>query len=794
MGRMIKDYDWSQTSLGHFTSWPPGLRITLSILLQSKFPMILFWGKDHVCFYNDAFSQSLCNERNHPSSLGKRGEELFGERWGEIYSQICRVSESSEATLQDGLQMPVYRQNNVEDVKCMYSYNPVYDESDEIAGVIVTVSENINKKNEKEEQAKEPIEAFNPEILASYQLQALVLERIDEGVSVSDEKGFIKFTNPAEDKMFGYEPGELIGKHVTIQNAYNDEENASIVESAINELKTKGFSNGEWHNRKKDGTEFYTHSFITAIEIEGETLFVCVQRDITQKKVDEENLAYRTALLEAQSEAIPDGILVVDTKGKILSSNQHFAEIWNIPQDIIDARDDVAALQFAMTQVADPGKFIERVNYCYAHPDEVILEEVELADGRILERYGHEVTGENGIKYGYIWYFRDITERRKVELNLKESESRFRVLAETLPQLIWMRNVDGTIEYASKSWEEYTGIKDLKLAWKTMVHPDDEEPVMAVWKNAWENGISFNYETRLKNYKGEFRWFNAVGEPLKDDSGKVLKYIGAMTDIHIQKTFSENLEALVAERTFELQRSNEELEQFAHVTSHDLKEPIRKVMIFGSRLRNELKDKISVNASLYLDKIENAAARMYDMIEGVLLYSSNTAGSMVYEEINLNTLISTIENDLEVAIHQKNARIKTEFDVPVIKGSPFLINQLFYNLVSNSLKFTSNDRTPEITIKSRKFSGEIDGSQIKNINPESEYVAVAIQDNGIGFDQNQSEKIFKTFTRLHSRQLYEGTGLGLAMCKKIVEKHKGIIYARSNVDNGAEFTVLIPLV
>ena len=172
----------------------------------------------------------------------------------------------------------------------------------------------------------------------------------------------------------------------------------------------------------------------------------------------------------------------------------------------------------------------------------------------------------------------------------------------------------GIIEYASKSWEEYTGIKDIREAWRTMTHPEDWKPIMAVWENAIQQGTSFKYETRLKNRHGEYRWHYAVGEPVKDGSGSVIKYIGALTDIHVQKTFSENLEKLVAERTkelanlnVELQRSNEDLQQFAHVASHDLKEPVRKVRVFNSRLTEELGNILPDKAKDYINKIEKAA-------------------------------------------------------------------------------------------------------------------------------------------------------------------------------------------
>jgi PAS domain S-box-containing protein len=280
---------------------------------------------------------------------------------------------------------------------------------------------------------------------------------MDEGVSVSDENGIILLTNPAEDAMFGYDAEELIGKHVMVQNAYEPEENARIVNDVIIELKQKGFWTGEWRNRKKDGTDFYTHSFITSLIINEKTFFVCVQRDITWEKNDKEKLAYRTALLEAQNEAIPDAILVVDMKGNMLSFNQHFVTLWKIPVDIINRKDDAAALQFAMTQLVDPEEFIEQVNYYYNHPTKKAREEIYFKDGRIIERYGNAVAGTEGKLYGWAWYFRDITERKKIEQDLKKTKEQLELTFKNIPAGIYLINHKGEIIYVNEKGAKVYG-------------------------------------------------------------------------------------------------------------------------------------------------------------------------------------------------------------------------------------------------------------------------------------------------------------------------------------------------
>lgn len=263
------------------------------------------------------------------------------------------------------------------------------------------------------------------------------------------------------------------------------------------------------------------------------------------------------------------------------------------------------------------------------------------------------------------------------------------------------------------------------------------------------------------------------------------------------RNVAEQLEALVKERTenlrqinLELQRSNDDLQQFAHVASHDLKEPVRKVRIFSNLLEGELQGNISDKAKTFLSKIEAAAARMYAMIEGVLLYSSLDATRIVQEKISLVDVIEQATSDLEIVIAQKDATIRYA-DLPVVNGSKVLLEQLFYNLVNNALKFSHPARRLQINITASAINGAALDSQL-SLSADKQYHEITVRDNGIGFEQSEAEKIFKTFTRLHTKDKYEGTGLGLALCKKIVELHNGAITAKSMEGEGSSFIVILP--
>ncbi|MBA2330942.1 MAG: PAS domain-containing sensor histidine kinase, partial [Flavisolibacter sp.] len=256
-------------------------------------------------------------------------------------------------------------------------------------------------------------------------------------------------------------------------------------------------------------------------------------------------------------------------------------------------------------------------------------------------------------------------------------------------------------------------------------------------------------------------------------------------DIDKQKRNALELE----QKKKELETSNQELEQFAHVASHDMKEPIRKINILTDILLTNGNSSFSDNEKIYLEKIQNAASRLTKMVDGVLTYSTLKSEVYIFEKIDLNNIISSVVEDLELLIEEKKAVIKFE-KLPELIGANFLIYQLFYNLINNALKFSLPDVPPLIIIKSEDLSEQ--DIRNNNLNEDISYTEITLEDNGIGFSQEYAEKIFKTFFRLHAKQIYEGTGLGLSLCKNIVDKHHGIINAEGREGMGARFTIILP--
>ena len=266
--------------------------------------------------------------------------------------------------------------------------------------------------------------------------------------------------------------------------------------------------------------------------------------DIQDKKVTEEITNYRKTLLEAHNNASMDGILLVDAKGRIISYNQKFIEVWDMPFEIVQANDDEAALSYAMSQLVNPERFVEKVKYPYDHPTETSLDELEFIDGRIVERYGYPVVGNDGTYYAWSWIFKDITQHKLNEKAINESELRFRSLANSISQLAWMTDAEGWIYWYNQRWYDYTGTTLEQMqgwGWQQVLHPDLAEGVIKRFKNAIETGTNWEDTFLLRSKGGELRWFLSRALPIRNNAGDIVQWFGTNTDISDQRKIEEEL-------------------------------------------------------------------------------------------------------------------------------------------------------------------------------------------------------------------------------------------------------------
>jgi PAS domain S-box-containing protein len=418
---------------------------------------------------------------------------------------------------------------------------------------------------------------------------------------------------------------------------------------------------------------------------------------------------------------------------------------------------------------------------------------------RWIRAHGKIFFDENKTPIKMLGTVLDITDEKNNQQTLMKSEEKFRLLADSMPQHVWTSDPSGNLNYFNQSVFTYSGATPAdieKHGWLQIVHPDDREENVNSWLTAVRTGNDFLLEHRFRRYDGEYRWQLSRAIAQKDDHGNIQMWVGTSTDIHDQKNFTDKLEKEVSERTEQLELKNRdlinmniELQSFAYISSHDLQEPLRKIQTFASRLADLDEQNISAKAQTYLSRIELSAKRMQTLIQDLLTYSRTNSAERVFVKVNLDEIAEEVTSDFAERIEEKNAQINFHplGEATVIS---FQFRQLLHNLIGNAIKFAKKDVPPIVEIT----GGRIKGSDIEEtvIYPDKMYYHLQISDNGIGFNSEYKERIFEVFQRLNTDSEFAGTGIGLAIVKKIVENHKGIITASSEKDNGATFDIYIP--
>ena len=413
----------------------------------------------------------------------------------------------------------------------------------------------------------------------------------------------------------------------------------------------------------------------------------------------------------------------------------------------------------------------------------------------------------------------NVTEAVLAQQKLEEEKQRTALALET-----------GGLGILSTNWQEGTVTADKRAreifgfegeqsfdAFLSRIHPDDRQLREEAIREGDKHG-SFNFEVRLLFPDGSIRWIHSRGMIKKNSDGQLVGSFGLIQDITAQKEFALTLHEEVEQRTAELEvanktlrqlneellRSNANLEEFARAASHDLKEPVRKMQVFASRLKETLSDRLNEEEKDVFRRMERAAERMGLLVDDLLEYAHLGGVQGKTEAIDLNEKLSRILSDLELMISEKGAFVEID-KLPVIKGQRRQIQQLFQNLLTNALKYSRKDVAPHVRITSKVIkSEEVDERVAKAIfkpgtsNKQSSvsmpqyFHQIEVTDNGIGFPPEDAEKIFQVFTRLHGKDEYVGTGIGLSIAKKVVENHNGYIYATGRPGIGATFTVLFP--
>lgn len=387
----------------------------------------------------------------------------------------------------------------------------------------------------------------------------------------------------------------------------------------------------------------------------------------------------------------------------------------------------------------------------------------------------------------------DITDRVVAEQKVAEQEKFISHIAEASPTILYLFDLEqNRFLYLNKEVTEvlgYTPEEILSLGDKVYMylHPEDtikSEDTYVKYKH--ENAVTMHqFEGRIRSKSGEWKWLLTREVVFRrNEKGKAIQVLGSALDI----TDRKEMEGDLSKKNLELEQSNASLEEFAYVASHDLQEPLRKISIFGDRLLTSYTEQLPDDGKLFLQKIIDSSQRMQAMIND-LLSVSLISGNKSFENSDLSALLHEVLQTLEFKIEAKNAIIKTD-ELPRATVIQSQVRQLFQNLLSNSLKFVAPGRQAEISITHHWLTpAEVHHLHLQN---GRQYLQIDVSDNGIGFENEYASKIFTIFQRLHGKAEYEGTGIGLAICKKIAENHEGLIFAEGRPGAGATFSFVLP--
>lgn len=392
-----------------------------------------------------------------------------------------------------------------------------------------------------------------------------------------------------------------------------------------------------------------------------------------------------------------------------------------------------------------------------------------------------------------------VTPQAILNKQIKESEETFRQLAEITPKKIATADSKGKFYYFNENWRTFAGkslVTLIENGWMTELHADELALFKSNWKDSIKTGKTFEMEMRLLGADGYYQWNLTRVLSIRDEFDNVFKWIIAATPIQQQIVQREILESIVSSRTQqlkslnnELQQTNKELESFAYVSSHDLQEPLRKIQTFASLIKEKESKQLSSNAKQYFDLMYDAASRMQKLIDDLLTFSRLSKADRNIEEIDINHTIEQLIEEFKEKIKDSKATIIYDQNCTA-HVIAFQFYQLMHNLIGNALKFGRQGIPPIIIIKSRLIKGS--EFNYKELNSEQIYLHLLVTDNGIGFDNKYNKQIFEVFQKLHAKEEYSGTGIGLSIVKKIVDTHHGFIFAKGKPDEGATFEIFLP--
>jgi len=551
-------------------------------------------------------------------------------------------------------------------------------------------------------------------------------------------------------------------------------------------------------------------------DADGKVSGIFVQgHDVTEQKRQEEALRESEQRFRLVAESAPVMLWMGDHVGRCVYLNRAQREFWGVEESEVQDFDWRPSVHPDDHETLF-GALAEAMRQHTAFSAEARFRR---ADGeyRFIRTDAQPRFGPGGDFLGMIGVNVDITATRRAEEALRDSEERFRAIANSIDQLIWATRPDGYHDYYNQRWYDYTGVPEGSTdgeAWNGMFHPEDQDRAWKVWRRCLETGERYHIEYRLRHRSGEYRWVLGRAQPVRDEQGRITRWYGTCTDIHDLKQAQEELRqsrehairseeetrrlaSMLAERVAELDAANAEVQRFAYIVSHDLRAPLVNVMGFTSELEGaqaeirrfydkvlqsspelvpaEARAAIETDLPEAVSFIRSSTVRMDKLVSAILRLSREGRRILAPEPISMRQLFETQRQNLAHQLHDRGATLVVE-PVPDLTSDRLAIEQIFGNLLDNAVKYLKPDRPGRIIVRGREMGPE---------------VIYEIEDNGRGIDPKDFERIFDLFRR-SGAQDQRGEGIGLAHVRALVRRLGGTISVASRLGEGSTFTVVLP--
>ncbi|XAZ81991.1 PAS domain S-box protein (plasmid) [Fibrella sp. ES10-3-2-2] len=982
MGDLIRHYDWSATPVGPMESWPISLRVQVTLLLNARFPMLLFWGPQLTTWYNDAFRSRLGNDDKHPGYLGHSGPDIWAESWSLLGPLIEAILAGGEAVWAVDQQLPVFQKEQLAAAHWTYCFSPIVNDIGAVSGVLLTCLE-TNQAVENPPPRTQPTAVSGqagaqtngphqtqPEVDAQFRH---VADRSPTGLWLSDPEGVITYLNKTLIDWTGMAYGDLLG--VGWANAILAQDRQQALEAFTRAVASRTHYQTEFRIKTGDGPVIWCRAagdpfylpdgsyggyagFCLDIQAsveaqqhlrESEQRFQNLVREATvgiivligeAMQVSIVNEAYARLVGRTQQEllgknlftVIPEAeaafgplITGVRTSGEPLSLTaipyavagpgkqiegyldlvyQPYRErdgtisgVIILCQDVTEqvvarrrAEESEARLRGVIAAApAGIGLFVGR-ELLIQHPNQTFIDLMGKGpgvEGLPLREAMPELLTENqpfltildrvfttgvpytspaslvkivqqgvlqdkfynlsytplynglGEVYAILEIAIDVTAQVQAQQALEETQEALQGAIELAQLGTWELDLpSGQLAYSPRlrAWHGLTADEVItrEQAYR-FVRPADRPRVLGGIAEAIKAGGSGRYDIEYTVTIGSSeRLLHAQGKAYVDEQGSAYKVAGTVQDITQQRHRQRALEQQVQERTQALaisnaelavalnelaatnadirtsneqyivlnnqlqyanrllSQSNEDLQRFAYVASHDLQEPLRKIQQFGDLLRTEHAVALGEEV-VYLERMQSAAQRMSSLIQDLLRYSRISGQSAASQApVLLQQVVAQVLTDLELVIEETGAQISVD-PLPTLIGDPSQLAHLFQNLFSNALKFRRPGIAPVISLQARLIGQADLPIHVKPGKLTQFYHQLEVVDNGIGFEPQYGQRIFGAFQRLHRKNEYAGTGIGLSISERVVTSHGGAITATSQLGQGATFSIYWPV-